>query len=119
MNSDDLRVGKFQLGSDFRESVFKEKLRGEGSPTNAGKPLRSSFLSFYLLLVRLIFFLSPPHSQFRHPERCASQRCCVGSCCFFFYCQPLGSFFPFWGRLFPRLTKGNHLSERTRARLVH
>lgn len=39
-------------------SVFIENLRGVGSPSNAGKPLRSFFLSLHLLFTALCFFLS-------------------------------------------------------------
>lgn len=61
MNSVGLCIGNFQSQSDFREflcTVFLKNLCGAGSPSNAGKPLRSSFLYFHLLFIALLF-ISP------------------------------------------------------------
>lgn len=84
-------VGKFPLALWFQRMLFVlfiENLCGVGSPSNAGKPLRSSFLSLHLLLIAL-FLLSPPRFTFTTcqspvmPTRLlcspAEQQGCVGS----------------------------------------
>lgn len=104
--------------------MFIENVRGTGSPSNAGKPLRSYFLSLHLLFVALLFlsFLTPsfslslpviPGCGLR--GYCAllqNRQGCVGSCCFFFSWVLLIFMSPFWGHPFPLPHTGNHLCER-------
>lgn len=94
-------VGKFphthMISENSLHAVFIENLRGVGSPSNAGKPLRSYFLSLHLLFVALLFLtLLTPSFSLSLPviPGCGLQgyrallqnkQGCVGSCCVFFF----------------------------------
>lgn len=56
-------VNKFPILLRFQRNSLQRISAGAGSPSNAGKPFRSSFLSLYLLLNALLFLpLSPSFS---------------------------------------------------------
>lgn len=115
-------VSKIPVLLRFQRNCLQRICAGAGSPSNAGKPLRSSFLSLYLPLNALLFLpLSPsfslsllviPDVAYKVTMFILQESISEWALVSFFFFASLISVSPFWGHPFPLPHTRNHLTKR-------